>query len=61
MLIKVKYINRRYDMVKPRFLDELILAGAILAFRRSTGWVNIWEDRIRGMGGSYKGPERRSV
>lgn len=61
MLINVKYIDRKYDLVKPWFLDELILAGEILAFRRSSGWVNIWKDKIRGMGGLYKGPERRKL
>jgi hypothetical protein len=61
MLIKVKYIDKRYDLVKPWFLDELILAGEIISFRRSNGWVNILRDKIRGMGGWYKGPERRGV
>ncbi len=61
MLIKVKYNNQKYDLVKPWFLDELILAGEILAFRRASGWVNIWRGKIRGKGGIYRGPERRNL
>ena len=61
MLIRVMYINQKHDLVKPWFLDELILAGDIIAFRRASGWVNIWKDKIRGKGGTYKGPERRNL
>ncbi len=40
-------------------LDELISTGRIKAFRRSSGWVIIGHDALRGEGGQYSGPERR--
>ncbi|MGA1864931.1 MAG: GSU3473 family protein [bacterium] len=61
MYIKVKYPGGRYDEVKPWLLDEMILKGSIDSFQRSTGWVVIGKYNIRGMGGKYKGRERRQA
>jgi hypothetical protein len=61
MLINVKYSGGRYDQIKPWLLDELILKGSIQSFQRSTGWVSIGKYNIRGMGGNYRGPERRQL
>jgi len=44
-------------MVNEASLDELIAAGKILAFHRSSGWVRIGHDPIRPV--SYRGPKRR--
>lgn len=42
-------------------LRRLIAAGDVLAFRRSSGWVKVGTERIRGDGGEvYDGPERRN-
>lgn len=61
MLIRILYINNKYDMVKDVILNEQITSGKIKKFYRSDGWVNIGHDPIRGMGVrySYNGPERR--
>jgi hypothetical protein len=43
-------------------LKRLIASGAVLAFRRSSQWVKIGSDPVRGMGGEeYDGPERRNI
>lgn len=59
MLIRVIYQNDKHDMVKPHHLDELISSNKIKKFLRSQGWVTIGVDPVRGMGGTYNGPERR--
>jgi len=59
MLIKVKYPGGKYDEIKPWLLNDLILKGSIESFQRSTGWVAIGKYNMRGMGGRYKGPDRR--
>lgn len=59
MLLRVQYNTRKYDMVKETLLDGLIASGRIVKFCRSTGWVVIGRDPIRGQGGSYDGLERR--
>jgi|Deesub1362A_J573_1020465.scaffolds.fasta_scaffold00956_12 hypothetical protein len=59
MLIRIRYRDGRYDMVKPFILDRLIAERSIEGFHRSEGWVTIGRDRIRGDGGEYHGPERR--
>ncbi len=53
--------NDEYDEVPDYILGRLIESGRIKSFRRSTGWVVIGRDPIRGAGMSYySGPERRS-
>ncbi len=59
MLIKVLYTDNKYDMVKDFVLDELILSDKIIKFYRSNRWVTVGDGPIRGMGGFYRGPERR--
>src|SRR3990170_7946549 len=59
MLIKVMYQNNEYGTVNPFLLDKLIASGKIKKFLRSSGWVTIGVDPIRGTDGHYKGPERR--
>jgi hypothetical protein len=58
-LVKVIFIDNSAGLVKAGSLDQLIAIGKIAAFYRSDGWVKLGRDPVRGMGGSYKGPERR--
>ncbi|MGA1841047.1 MAG: GSU3473 family protein [bacterium] len=59
MLIHVQYTDDKYDMIKPKLLDEFILQGEIKKFKRADGWAVIGVDKIRGDGGHYEGKERR--
>ncbi len=53
--------NDEHDEVPDYLLGRLIESGKIKSFRRSTGWVVIGRDPVRGVGkGFYNGPERRS-
>ena len=62
MAILVQYTNNTFDVVLNSNLDELIGAKKIVAFRRSTGWVDVNRGPLRGQGtqGEYRGPERRN-
>ena len=59
--IEVKYQNNKCDIVPESMLDELISSKKIKEFYRCSEkrWVTVGSDRIRGVGGSYSGPERR--
>ena len=60
MQIKVKFIDGRIELVRPRELQELIDARRIIQFRRAGGWVMLGKDEIRStLRGDYLGPERR--
>ncbi|MEW5800943.1 MAG: GSU3473 family protein [bacterium] len=60
MLIRVRFSDDRYNMVKPWILDKLIEDQCLKAFLRRDGWVFPGKDKIRGMGGGcYQGRERR--
>lgn len=59
MLIRVLYTDNTYDMVKESRLDDLISAKKVVRFERSSGWVTVGRDPLRGVGGAYWGPERR--
>jgi len=60
MRILVKYNDLRSGVVRADELQELIQSGKLLAFRRDDDeWVRIGVDPIRGIGGGYRGPERR--
>lgn len=60
MLIRVRYQDNTYDMVKAWRLEEYIAAGKISAFHRGDGWVTVGRDQLRHSGDkSYAGPERR--
>jgi hypothetical protein len=61
MQIKVRFIDGRIELVRPRELQELIDARRITQFRRAGGWVNLGDDSLRSsLRGIYRGPERRS-
>jgi hypothetical protein len=50
-----------FQYVPDCLLDRLISKGKIQAFHRSSGWVVIGLDPIRGQGNClYAGPEKRS-
>ncbi|WP_432822468.1 GSU3473 family protein [Trichloromonas sp.] len=61
MLIRVKYPDGRYDMVKNFRLDHLIETRAIYSFKRASGWVVLGVDPLRQSGNRRHGnaPERR--
>ena len=60
MLIRVMYRNRKYDLVKDFFLQNLISSGRVNRFYRADGWAEIGRDPLRGSGThAYTGPERR--
>ena len=60
MLIRVKYLDDHFDMIRPDTLDYLLTDGSIKSFLRHDGWVVPGLDRLRNTGmGSYTGPERR--
>jgi len=57
--IPVLFSDNHYKVVSGIELDQLLMLDRVKAFRRSTGWVIIGEDPLRGAGGEYSGPERR--
>jgi hypothetical protein len=59
MNIQVIMDYDRLDKVNVRDLQQLINDGKVIAFRRTTGWVKVGGEPIRGGGGEYGGPERR--
>lgn len=62
MLIRVKYVDERFDMVRPDILDRLLEAGKVQEFQRSDGWVMPGMGRLRGNSrNSYSGPDRRMM
>jgi hypothetical protein len=62
--IRVTYKNREYgfDYVPTHQIAHLIAQDEITHFFRSSEkrWVNVRCDKIRGSGGFYRGPERRT-
>lgn len=60
MLIRVKYADDRFDMVRPEILDRLLEAGKVREFQRKDGWVmpGIGNLRLKNIN-DYSGPERR--
>ncbi len=60
MLIRVKYVDDRFDMVRPEILDRLLEAGKVREFQRSDGWVMPGTGCLRRYNqNNYSGPERR--
>lgn len=59
--IEVKYQNNICDIIPDMMLNELISSKKLKQFYRFSEhrWVTVESDRIRGIGGSYSGPERR--
>ncbi len=62
MAIMVQYTDRSFDFVPNDTLDDLIMAGCIIAFRRASGWAEIGRDPFREKRPQkkYKGLERRA-
>jgi hypothetical protein len=48
MLIRVRYNDDTCGLVDDCLLESLIVAGKIVEFRRSSGWVRIGRDALRG-------------
>jgi hypothetical protein len=48
MLIRVRYPDDTVGMVEDSLLEELISTGEIKEFLRSSGWVRIGVDPVRG-------------
>lgn len=61
MLIRVKYVDDRFDLVRPEILDRLLEAGKVREFQRRDGWAipGIANLRRRDRH-KYSGSERRS-
>jgi hypothetical protein len=60
MMIRVMYSDGRFDLIKPSALDHLLAQNCLASFQRSSGWVVVGRDPLRGAGGNaYRGPERR--
>ena len=47
MAIMVQFKDNTYDFVLNEKLDKLIASNSIVAFRRSSGWVDISKDPVR--------------
>ena len=61
MLIRVKYVNDRFDMVCPELLDHLLETGKVREFQRREGWVMPGIDKLRCKNrNDYSGTERRT-
>lgn len=60
MLIKIRYMDNRFDMVRPEILDLLLADGKVQEFERQDGWVLAGIDRVRvKAAGEYSGYDRR--
>jgi len=59
--IEIRYQNNNCDIIPDLMLNELISSKKLKQFYRFSEqrWVTVESDRIRGIGGSYSGPERR--
>lgn len=61
MLIRVMYTDRRFDMVEPKVLNDLLDRQKITCFMRSRLWAVVGRDPIRSnRSNKYRGKERRS-
>ncbi|HBA55712.1 GSU3473 family protein [Syntrophorhabdus aromaticivorans] len=63
MVIRVQYLNDKFDYVNEFTLVKLISTQRIKKFYRPSDeeWVTVGVDPVRGAGGHYTGPERRQV
>lgn len=62
MLIRVKYVDERFDMVRPEILDRLLEAGKVREFQRSDGWVMPGLNNLRQKNRiNYTGTDRRKM
>ena len=62
MLIKIKYQNNRFDLVKSEMLDQFLSKGKVKEFYRYSEerWVTVGTDTLRKSDAPYFGTERRS-
>jgi len=62
MAIMVQHKDKSFDFVPNHTLDYLITTKSIVAFRRSSGWVEISRDPLRKKRApkKFEGPERRA-
>ena len=62
MTIRVMYNDGRFDIVKHTSLGLLLEKNCLSRFKRSSEWVVVGRDPVRGSGGkNYHGSERRVV
>ena len=63
MLIHIMRTGNHYDYVKNFVLDILIASKEIVKFERSTGWVTVGVDPIRGSRrySVFNGYDRRAL
>ena len=62
MLIRVKYVDNRFDMVRPEVLDHLLETGKVREFQRQDGWVMPDIGNLRHNNRNvYSGSERRTA
>jgi hypothetical protein len=63
MLIHILRTGSHYDYIKDFMLDSLIESNRIDKFKRSTGWVSIGADPIRGIkrDAVFNGANKRAV
>lgn len=60
MMIRIRYEDGRWDMIKASHLTRLLSSKQVQLFKRAEGWVVVGEDAIRCRETTaYKGPERR--
>jgi hypothetical protein len=63
MLIHIIRNDNHYDYVKDYMLDRLIESHGIVKFKRTSGWVTLGEDLVRGCmrDSIFCGTDRRAV
>lgn len=62
MLIRVKYVDNHFDMVRPEILDLLLESGKIREFQRHDGWVVPGIGNVRRSNrNKYSGSDRRRM
>ncbi len=60
MMISVVFKNGTERRVFPKILDDMLVSGQIMFFKRTNGWVVVGRDQTRRKGLSkYDGHERR--
>ena len=57
--INVVYQNGVKDSISPGLLNVLLRSKQVTQFERSSGWVTVGKDAIRGTGGVFSGVNRR--
>ncbi len=62
MVIKIRYKNNRFDLVKSDMLERFLEEGKIKEFYRysENRWVTVGSDPMRRIKAVFSGSERRS-